>query len=330
MMKSHQYIDIPKIELHKHLEGSIRLKTLMELSGIQNVTKAQKLFQVRTPMGSLEAVLNGFDATQKLLNTEEILERITYEVIEDAFHQNIKILELRYAPSFIAEGHSLSYEQIHSAILKGKEKACRKYDIGVGFIGIIVRSHSLEIATQCMDFILDPENQFIGVDLADNEEDFSPELFRDCFLKAKNQHMPITIHAGEVNTSQAPNNIKTAIDSLGASRIGHGLQCIQDPAIMRYLKEKNIHLELCPISNWLTHAINEKADHPFVAIQNYGISCGINSDDPGLFGTSLPEDYQMLESFCGLEYHMAEKANQDAFKASFLPNKSQWANYFSS
>lgn len=320
--------ELPKVELHKHLEGSIRLKTLCELSG-KSEQEVRKEYLVTEPMNNLAEVLNCFMATQRLLNSYEAIERITYEVVEDAFLENTKLLELRYAPSFIAEGHShLEFSKIQDAIMNGIKAAQEKYDILVGLIGIIVRSHSMATAEESLELFLDRKNEFVAIDLADNEDDFSPRLFEKIFSKAKAEGMKVTIHAGEVNTDQAPKNIMDAINILGADRIGHGLQCVKDEKVMSYIKEKNIHLELCPISNWITNAIPGKSDHPFKQIQDYGISCSISSDDPGIFNSSLTQDLELARDLLGLEEEHFRKAMSAAFDASFLPNKHRFTGLF--
>lgn len=319
---------LPKVELHKHLEGAVRLSTLCEISGMSE-QEVRSLYIVDKPAKDLGAVLDSLVAAKKHFNTYEIIERISFEAVEDAFFENTKILELRYAPNFLEDGMpQLEIQKIHDAIKNGIERAQSKYDILVGLIGIIVRAYSLETAESCMDFFIKNKKDFIGVDLADNEADFSPSLFKGIFSRAKEAGFKITIHAGEINSPESPQNIIDAINILGAERIGHGLQCIKDEEVMKEIKKKNIHLELCPISNWITNAIPDKESHPFVEIQDYGISCSINSDDPGLFGSSLMEDFAFCADTLGMTEDKIKQSMRDAFKASFVPNKQRFSGLF--
>ena len=167
---------LPKVDLHRHLEGALRFSTLIELakSSGQNVPSdpaaQRKQFLVEEPMTDLVAVLRKFGATQKVLDSEEVLARITYEAVEDAVKEGIRILELRYAPTFILEGHAnLNFEKIHRGILKGLSLAS-KLPIAVGLLCIFQRTQSHKTQDRVFDFMMDTKNTWIGADLADDEQ----------------------------------------------------------------------------------------------------------------------------------------------------------------
>lgn len=320
-----QIIQLPKVELHKHLEGSIRLETLIELGKIQlknfpqDLKEQKDYFLIQKPMESLSAVIDCFINTQQLLNSQEILERITYECIEDAYLQGIKLLELRYAPSFIQMGHEhLSFQQIHDAILRGQKRAEEKYDIATGFIGIIVRTMDYSEAEKSTQFFIDNKESFIAMDLADKEVGFNCKSFSPLFKKAKEEGLYITVHSGEENVAEGPQNILDAIEYLHADRIGHGLQCVKDKACMEVLKSEKIMLELCPISNWITNAVSSKGQHPFAQIDQFGIPVSINSDDPGVFGSDINDEYLLLQDYFGYGKKQFQRINRQAFRKSFI------------
>lgn len=315
----------PKVELHRHLEGSLRLSTLKELApqvGIevpQNSLVCSESFLVTKPMEDLAAVLQKFLKTQAVLASEEILSRITYEAIEDAASEGIRILELRYAPSYILEGHSnLTYEKITRAIQKGAQLAS-DLPISVGFIGIIQRTRSIKEAEKIMDFIIENKEHFLGVDLADNEEGFASQPFSKIFEKAQATGLGVTIHAGEVPTNSACQNVMDAINLLGATRIGHGVQIYRDLNVIDLVRKKSVTLELCPTSNWLTQAISSLGAHPIRQLMNAGVLVTINSDDPGIFGINLTHEYNLLfrqYQFTQVDF---DHCNDVAAQASFIP-----------
>lgn len=317
---------LPKVDLHRHLDCSMRWSTMLEIAttlGLDypaNPKLQQSHFLVTEPMENLEAVLNKFLTTQKLLASEEILERLAYEVCEDAFNDGVRILELRYAPTFIAEGHShLTYEKIHSALLKGIEKAKAKFPIAIGLICILQRILDLKTVDHVTSFAIENKNTFIGLDLADNENGFEPKKFAAYFLKAKAAGLNITIHSGEAPSPFAGQWIIDSIDILGAQRIGHGVQAIQFPEVIKKLIQENIPLEVCLYSNYLTQAFKTHQEHPLKKLLNSNVSITLNSDDPGIFASVLSDDYLLAQSYQNFLLSDFKKCNETAYKHSFIP-----------
>lgn len=324
-MKREELQNLPKVELHRHLECSLRLSTLRELApqvGIE-VPKDEAEFKrqllVTEPMKDLESVLKKFLATQAVLHSEEILARITYEAIEDAYLEGIRILELRYAPTFIQQGHShFTWEQIHRAIVKGME-AARHFPVAVGLIAIIQRILPPEMGARVADFAIDHKDTFIALDLADNEVGFDSTPFIGAFTKARKAGLHITVHSGEADVPGAAEYVRTAIEKLGAERIGHGVQIHKSLEVMEFVKQKRVPLELCPTSNWLTNAVPSTSQHPFRKLMDAGVLVTINSDDPGVFDIDLTHEYEVLAR----EHHFTReefaRCNDVAAAASFIP-----------
>lgn len=322
-----QFRAIPKVELHRHLDCSMRWSTMTELAPKMGLhwppsPEAQRdHYLITKPMKDLESVLRKFLSSQKVLASEEILTRLAFEACEDAYNEGIYWIEFRYAPTFINDGHSqLSFDKIHSALQKGLDLAMKKYPMAAGLIAIIQRIKSFQEAAKVCDFVIDHKDSFIGIDLADNEENFEPKPFAPLFEKAKAHGLHVTIHSGETPNPLAPRWIKDAIELLGAERIGHGVQCIQDPTLMKYLIDRKIPLEVCPISNWLTQAFPDFSSHPAKKLYDAGVLITINSDDPGVFATTLNDDYEILHRFHGFGLQEFQKCNQVALKHSFLPD----------
>lgn len=318
---------IPKVELHRHLECSMRLATLRDLAreiGLKvpaTETELREMFLVTTPMHDLETVLNKFLLTQKVLHSEEALTRITHEVIEDAVSENIRILELRYAPTYVLADHpNLSFEKIHAAILQGIAQTAH-LPIAVGLIAIIQRVVDLPAAQRVTDFAIANRDTFVGLDLADNEVGYACGPFAPLFKKARFAGLHLTAHAGEADFPGAVQSLRDTIDCLKVERIGHGVQCYRDAALMEVLRERKITLELCPTSNWLTNAVTSLKAHPFKKLLDAGIPVTINSDDPGVFGIDLHNEYEVLEREQGLDRAAFERCNDFAAAASFIPLK---------
>lgn len=314
-----------KAELHRHLELCLRPDTIWELApqfGIQ--LKSQREFQDRfmilEPMKDLGTVLNKFLDTQKLLATPEILERISFEACEDAYKlEGIRILELRYAPTFIEMGHKMSFDEIHSAIVRGIERAEATYPMAVGVICIIQRILPVKDAEKVVDFAINNRKTFVGLDLADNEEGFDSKPFKALFDKGRKAGLGITIHSGEAPHPKSPKWVMDAIEVLGATRIGHGVQIYRDEDVMKSVRERDVVLELCPTSNMLTNAIPQLKDHPLKKLFDFGVAVTINTDDPGIFNTNLNREYRIAHEIIGMSMSDLDRCSQTAAERSFIP-----------
>lgn len=327
-ISSQQFRTLPKVDLHRHLDCSMRWSTFSELapklglSWPQTMDEQKKQYLITEPMRNLEEVLRKFTSSQKVLASEEILTRLAFEACEDAYNEGICLLELRYAPTFISEGHPhLSWEKIHLSFLKGLEKARQKYSLAVGLICIVQRNKPIELADQIVNFAIEHKDSFIGLDLADNEDGFEPIKFAKLFDKARKAGLRITVHSGETPDSRAPQWVIDSINHLGAERIGHGVQIIRDPKAIQFVVQKKIPLEVCPISNWLTQSFPSHEDHPLRLLKKEGVQITINSDDPGIFGTTLNDDYEIAHFVHGFTIEEFHELNNNAVKFSFLSEK---------
>ena len=321
---------IPKVELHRHLELSLRHSTIRELAkaaGVKLETQSDfnKKYLITEPMNDLEAVLSKFLDTQKLLSSEEIIERISFEACEDAYNEGIRILELRYAPTFLVMDHPhLDFQKAHDAVVRGCQRAESELGMAVGLISIIQRILSVDVGKEVVDFTIANKNSFVGLDLADNEVGFDSKPFAPLFEKAHSEGLGITVHSGEADVPKAPRYVRDAIDYLGAQRIGHGLQIYRDKEMMDYVIEKGVVLELCPTSNLLTNAVKSLDEHPFRKLMEYGVATTINSDDPGIFNIDLTNEYQVLADHQNFGEQDFQHCNDIAAAASFIAfNKKQ-------
>lgn len=314
---------IPQYELHRHIDLSFRAKTLFEFAQAQGLVPQstslenfKKKFLITEPVKDLVACLKKFEIYAKVLNRPEKIIRITEEVIADCYAEGTRGVELRFSPTFLAQFSKLSWQEILDAFLIGQENAAQKFrDIKTGFICIVGRNAGPDTAAKVVEFFLENQKHFIGIDLADDEINYPCRLFAEAFKPLKNSNANITIHSGEAT---GPENIWEAIELLGAQRIGHGVTCIEDPTLMKFLAEKQIPLEVCPTSNWLTRVNATHKEHPLRKILRAGVPATINTDDPGIFATSLPQEIKICREEMKLSEEQMASCFKTAYEKSFL------------
>jgi adenosine deaminase len=318
------YKEIPKVELHCHLEACFRPATVMEVGktlGLdvpQNPERFHHDWLLSAPLENLEVALKRFVDIQRIWCSEEVIERMTFEACEDAVEQGIRIMEFRYAPDFIlGDKPHLNFQKIHDAILRGIAKA-DKADIAIGLIGIVQKTLPLEAAAKTVDFMVESARTFIGLDFADKDTMPLAE-YAPLVDKARAAGLRVTAHAGEEPGAQAPGEVLSAIEDLGAERIGHGIHVINDESVMQAVRERNVALEVCPTSNWLTSSVPSTAQHPIRRLMDADVPVTINSDDPGLFGIDLCHEYELLHREHGFSLNDFERCNDIAAAQSFIP-----------
>ncbi len=322
---------LPKVELHCHLEGCFRPATLREVGRTLGVevpadpATFRREWLITEPMQDLTVALRKFANVQSVWGSQEVIERLTAEACEDARRQNIRIIELRYSPDFIAEGHpQLTFEKIHASIVRGVESS-RHPDIAVGLIGIVRKILPDAQAAYTTDFIIENKASFVGFDFADRDIGFELRRFAPLIDKARNAGLRFTTHCGEDKVPEASQHIRMAIEELHAERIGHGIYAIQDPQVVELAKRRRVLFELCPTSNWLTSSVPSIAEHPIRKFMRAGVDVSINSDDPGLFGIDLTNEYQVLQRdllFTQAEFgHLNDLAAAHSFIAADIKRR---------
>jgi len=320
---------LPKIELHRHIEGSIRFETIKELAkhyridlGVQTDKELLKKTKIKEPMNSLEDVIDVFWTSQKVLCSYEAIKRITFENIEDAFVDGVKLLELRFAPVFIAYGKDLGFDEILEGVLDGITLGMNRYNLQVGLIHIIPRPlEPQKHAESTQEFLRYKKglhknaHRLCGFDLADSETATKSTDFISFVEMARGAGVGITVHTGEDTDAKY---VEESIATYAPSRIGHGIKIIDDQGVMELVKEKNIHLELCPTSNWLTRSVDSIESHPLAELYRAGISLSINSDDPHLMDIDLINEYELASRYFNLTLDDFYTINKQAIAHSFL------------
>ena len=328
-MKQTDLRKMPKVEFHRHLDGSIRFETIKDLAkyhrldlGVESDELLLQKTKVKEPMNNLEEVLEAFWTTQKVLCSYDAIKRITFENVEDAFHDGVKLLELRFAPVFMAHGKDLGFDEIFEGVIDGITRGMEAYDIQVGLIHILPRpldTHKHETSTKeflrYKKSIHKNADRLCGFDLADAETTAKPSDFIPFVEMVRGAGVGITVHTGE-NTDAY--HVQKTISAYAPSRIGHGIKIIEDQQVMNLVKEKNIHLEICPTSNWLTRSVDSIENHPLPKLYQAGIPVSINSDDPHLMDIDLINEYELAARFFDLTLEDFFQMNKNAIAYSFL------------
>jgi adenosine deaminase len=313
---------LPLIDLHRHLDGSIRLETILDLSAkhdlplpAKTLEELQPFVQITETRPGVMAFIDKFKYMIGILADYEACRRVAFENVEDAFKEGIDYIELRFSPYFMAQPHQLDPSGVVESILQGLQDGREAYDIKVQAIGIISRTYGPDQGWTELEALLAYKDQIQALDLAGDEINYPGTLFIDHFQEGRDAGWHITVHAGE---EAGPDNIWQAIEELGAERIGHGVSAIQDPQLMDYLAENKIGLESNLTSNLQTRIIDNYIDHPLRKFLEAGILATINSDDPGISAIDLPYEYEYAAPAAGLSKEQIKQAQRNAVDVAFL------------
>ena len=305
--------DLPKIELHLHLDGSMRIETAMELA---NISKEQASSQMMADkkVSSLKDYLEKFNLPLALLQTKENLKRVTKELLEDLQKENVIYAEIRFAP-ILHTKNGLSLEEVINAVFEGAKEI---NNIKYNFILCMMRQDNFNTNKLIVDLAKKYLTKGVcAVDLAGDEHHFKTKEFEELFNYVKQQNIPFTIHAGEAD---GISSIKSAL-SFGTKRLGHGIRIIEDKNIIQQIKERNITLEVCPTSNLDTKVVTNPKDHPFFDLYKMNVLLTINTDNRTVSNTTLTKEYKFLENTFNLTIDDFIKCNENAIQAAFLSPK---------
>ena len=313
---------LPLVELHRHLDGSVRLQTILELARQHNLPlPAQDLeglrpyIQVSGPTPGVMEFIARFEWQVGVMVDYAAVRRIAYENVEDAKREGIDYIELRFSPWFMAQPHDLDPAGVVEAVVDGVEAGERDFGVKVGLTGILSRTYGVEIAYKELAALLTQADHIVALDLAGDEANFPAKWFRGHFRQARNVGWHITVHAGEI---AGPESIQEAIRGLGAERIGHALCALQDPHIRDYMLEHRIGIETSLTSNVQTSCVESYAAHPLRRFLEAGLLATINTDDPGISGIDLHYEYEKAAPAAGLTQAQIRQAQANALEVSFL------------
>ncbi len=320
---------LPKAELHCHLDGSMRVSTIIELAKHQNVKlpesdpkKLEKLLVAGPWCESLVDYLKAFDITTSVLQTRESLIRATYELAEDAASENVRYMEIRFSP-ILHTRNGLNITDVLDAVLKGKEQAEKDFNIVLGIIVCGLRHFSSEKSLLLAELTVAYKHRgVVGFDLAGAEEDFPAKDHKDAFYLIINNNINATVHAGE---AYGPESIHQAIHFVSANRIGHGTRLRESGELLNYINDHRIPLEVCITSNVQTKAVRDLQNHPFKFYFNYGIRVTLNTDNRLISGTTLTDEYWLAVKEFGVTAAELKYLIINGFKSAFLPHNKKVA-----
>jgi adenosine deaminase len=313
---------VAKVDLHRHLEGAVRLSTMLDLyrgSGhpLPETTPAElsERAQVLRPMGSLEEVLSRFTLAQGAFVDVAAAERIAFEAVEDLAADNVRLAELRFSPEFLCETHRLDWDAAMAAIVRGVDRGGREFDVTVGLIAIASRNYGIESAERTVAFALRHRDHLVAFDLAGDEKAYPPSLYVDVVAELAGSGLNLTTHYGESGPAEFP---REAVEALGSMRLGHGVSVADDPEVVALVRERGVTLEMCPTSNRRTHAVADLADHPARRLLDQDVSVTINTDNPGLFAIDLTGELEVCVDVLGFADDDLRHVTENALDASFV------------
>ncbi len=303
---------LPKVELHLHLDGSIRLKTASELTG-KNIEEVKNLMIAKEKCLDLNEYLTKFNLANEIMQSKENLTRIAQELVKDLKDDNVIYAEVRFAPLLhIKKG--LTEEEVIEAVLEG----LRDNELKVNLILCMMRHFSFEDNLKTIELASKYlAKGVVAIDLAGAEALYPTANFKRLFQIAKDKNIPFTIHAGEAD---GKDSILSAI-SFKTKRIGHGVRCIEDNEVLNLIKENNITLEVCPTSNIQTNIFENYYDHPIKKLYDMDILVTVNVDNMTVSNINLTQEYEKLVQNFNFTLKDLKKMNINAINVAFLSDE---------
>lgn len=314
--------EMPKIELHVHLEGSIRPETLLTLA---------RRYHVALPASTVEGLRRWYTFTDfahfieiymtfaRVLRTAEDIELIAREFLSGQAQQNIRYSEVTYTPYSQFEATGLPFAEQLAALNRAWEWAAKELNTHCAWVLDISRNTRPEEGDIVADWAISAMGDGVcALGLGGPEIGHPPEKFTAAFDRAYAAGLPAVPHAGETG---GPASIWGALNALHAVRIGHGIRCLEDPALVQVLRERRIPLEVSPTSNVCLKVAPDFAAHPFPRLLAEGLVVTLNSDDPPMFNTTLTEEYRKVSETFGLDAAALARLSLTALEVSLLPEE---------
>jgi adenosine deaminase len=317
--------NFPKVELHRHLEGSVRVETLREIVHQFNIPlppekDLRQLVQV-TPNEPYNMVnfLSKFQILRQFYQTPEIIQRVAYEAVADAALDGIRYIEVMFTPVALARIRSFPMDEVIEWVIAGTHQANHDYGIQSRLIVSINRHEDIVQATQvarlaCRYF----QKGVVALNLAGNEADFPATPFAQIFQSVHAHGLGVTIHAGEWNSAE---NVREAIVDLKADRIGHGVRVVEDPIVVDLARNQRTPFEVCLTSNLQTGVIQNISEHPVLRMLNAGLNVTFNTDDPAISGITLSNEFNLAHHTLGIPTQTLAKSTLTAVEGTFLTHQ---------
>jgi adenosine deaminase len=319
------YSSLPKVDLHRHLEGSLRLSTLTEIGrkhgiDLMGTDHLRPLVQMgENEPYTFENFLSKFAMLRLFYRSPEVIGRITREAIEDAAIDNVRYLELRFTPVALSRAEDFPLGEVMDWVIEGVQSGESKFDIKTNLIASINRHESVALAEEVAQLAVERKDLgIVGLDLAGSEASYPAAPFLNIFKEAQNEGLQITVHAGEWGSAE---NIREAIEVFGSQRIGHGVRVMEDPNLVALAREHQTTFEVCITSNYQSGVVQRLEEHPFTKMLSSGLNATLNSDDPSISQIVLSNEYRLANESLGVPLAKLRDQTLAAAKAAFLPKK---------
>lgn len=316
------YQALPKVELHRHLEGSVRVSTLVEIGKNHNIHKQEAstlgpLVQIREDDPyTFENFLSKFVTLRLFYRSPEVIGRITREAIEDAANDNIRYLELRFTPVALSKAEGFPLEEVIDWVIEGTKEGEDAFGVKTRLITSINRHESPELAEQVTQISIERKGEgIVGLDLAGNEAEFPAEPFMGFLLEAHQEGLNITIHAGEWGGAA---NVAEAIKHFETTRIGHGVRIMEDADVVALARETGTVFEVCITSNYQSGVVPAVSQHPLPHMLASGLNATLNTDDPSVSQITLSQEYLLACEKLELSLSELRERILAAAQAAFL------------
>ena len=316
---------MPKIELHRHLEGSLRLDTMVEIARKHKFEMPEYSVEGLRPLVQMmpgeprtwQNFLAKFRAIREFFLSPDVIQRITREAVIDAADDNVNYMELRFTPKALCNLVKWSFHDAVSLVCDTVAETAAEYDIDVRLIVSINRHESIEIGEETTRAAIDHRDRgVVGLDLCGMETGHPAYPFRGQFKEAREAGLRITLHAGEW---EGPESVWDALSNIGAERIGHGVRAIEDHGIINVLKGLGIVLEVCPTSNVDSGVVADIRSHPLPRLIANGVKTTLNTDDPVVSGIQLSDELYRVVKYMSLTIDDVKQQVLMAAQSAFLP-----------
>lgn len=310
------FTSLPKVEIHLHLDCSLSYAVVSRLNPSIAPEDYRNDFIAPAKCANLVEVLSRSSNSIALMQTEEQLRLVTYDVFEQLQQEHVYYAELRFAP-LLHTTKGLTAEEVVAIVDAAAASASQATGVEAGIILCTLRHFTAEESMQTVKLVKRFKGtRVVALDIAGDEAGYPLEPHAPAFQFAAQNGIPFTAHAGE---SAGAESVWETLRLLRTTRIGHGVRSIEDPTLVEHLRKEHIHLEICPSSNYQTNAVDTYANHPIAKLYNAGLSLGVNSDDRTLCNINLTREYEKIHNTFGWDETQFLQCNLNAIRAAFLP-----------
>ena len=313
-----KFKNLPKIELHIHLDCSLSYETVKRLRPETTIDDFNNNFKASKSCSSLKQYIKCADNAISLMQSKESLELVMEDFFNQLIEDNVIYCEIRFAPLLHTE-EGLNSREVLNIICNSMNILSKESGVITGLILCTLRHYSKEQSMETVKLVEEFKGKgVLGFDIAADEAGYPLDNHIDAFKYAVQNDINCTAHAGE---AKGPESIWETIDKLKVKRIGHGVKCIKDPKLVKVLSENNYHLEVCVSSNIKTKTFNKIEDHPISQINESSISMSINTDGRTISDTDLTNEYKLISKKFGWSIEEFKKCNLEAIKHAFISDE---------